>query len=128
MVYESCKTFKTKLLIFFSNEVIECNYNIGEYTVDLYFPEYNIAVQIYEVNEEILNVKKFLKNTNCMLINVNLDKNHFDSFTEIIKIKNFLFDVIKNKLSKHKKLNFTLNDKLKKIHDIFVSGINFNPK
>ena len=78
MVYESCKTFKTKLLIFFSNKVIECNYNIGEYTVDLYFPEYNIAVQIYEVNEEILNVKNFLKNTNCMLINVNLDKNHFD--------------------------------------------------
>ena len=56
MVYESFKTFKTKLLIFFSNKVIECNYNIGEYTVDLYFPEYNIAVQIYEVDDEILNV------------------------------------------------------------------------
>ena len=40
MVYESFKTFKTKLLMFLSNEVIECNYNIGEYTVDLYFPEY----------------------------------------------------------------------------------------
>ena len=59
MVYESFKTFKTKLLIFFSNKVIECNYNIGEYTVDLYFSEYNIAVQTYEVDDEILNVKKF---------------------------------------------------------------------
>ena len=59
MVYESFKTFKTKLLIFFSTKVIECNYNIGEYTVDYYFPEYNIAVQIYEVDDEILNVKKF---------------------------------------------------------------------
>ena len=30
-----------------------------------------------------------LRNTNCMLINVNLDKHHFDSFVEIIKIKKF---------------------------------------
>ena len=53
------------------------------------------------------------KNTNCMLINVNLHKHQFDSFTEIIKIKNSLFNVIKNKLSKQKKSNFTLNEELK---------------
>ena len=35
---------------------------IDEYTVDLYFPDYNIAVRIYEVNDEILNVKKLKKN------------------------------------------------------------------
>ena len=46
MTYESLKTFKTKLLTFFSNEVTECNYCIGEYTVDLYFSEYDIAVKI----------------------------------------------------------------------------------
>ena len=120
MVYESFKTFKTKLLTFFSNKVIECNYNIGKYTVDLYFPEYNIAVQIYEVNDEILNVKKFNKNTNCMLINVNLDKNNFDSFTEIIKIKIFLFNVIKNKLPNNEELITRLRRKLKKIRDIFL--------
>ena len=34
-----------------------------------------------------------------MLVNVNLDKHHFDSFAEIIKMKNALFNVIKNKLS-----------------------------
>ena len=73
MPYESFKTFKTKLLTFFSNEIIESNYNIGDYAVDLYFPEYNIAVKIYELNEEILRVKNFEENTNCMLINVNLD-------------------------------------------------------
>ena len=61
MVYESFKTVKRNLLTFFSNKVIECNYNIGKYTVDLYFPQYNIAVQIYDVNDEILNVKKFKK-------------------------------------------------------------------
>ena len=61
MVYESFKIIKTKLLTFFSNEVIECNYNIGEYTFHFYFSEYNIVVQIYEVNDEILNVKNFLK-------------------------------------------------------------------
>ena len=120
MVYESFQTFKTKLLAFFSNEVIQCNYNIGKYTVDLYFHECNIAVQIYEVNDEILNVKKFNKNTNCMLINVNLDKNNFDSFTEIIKIKNFLFNVIKNKLPNNEELITRLRRKLKKIRDIFL--------
>ena len=38
MVYESFKTFKRNLLTFFSNKVIECNYNIGKYTVDFIFP------------------------------------------------------------------------------------------
>ena len=46
MTYESLKTFKTKLLTFFSNKIIECNYCIGEYTVDLHFSEYDIAVKI----------------------------------------------------------------------------------
>ena len=39
-----------------------------------------------------------------MLINVNLDKRHFDSFAEIIKIKNYLFNVIKNKSYPNEKL------------------------
>ena len=120
MPYESFKTFKTKLLTFFSNEIIESNYNIGDYAVDLYFPEYNIAVKIYELNEEILRVKNFEENTNCMLINVNLDKHHSDSFTEIIKIKNSLFNDIKNKLSENDKLITRLNSKTKDIHNTFV--------
>ena len=53
---------------------------LNEYTDDLYFSEYNTVVQIYEVNDEILRINKF-KKTNCMLINVNLDKHIFDSFT-----------------------------------------------
>ena len=120
MPYESFKTFKTKLLTFFSNEIIESNYNIGDYAVDLYFPEYNIAVKIYELNEEILRVKNFEENTNCMLINVNLDKHHSDSFTEIIKIKNSLFNAIKTKLSENDKLITRLNSKTKDIHNTFV--------
>ena len=120
MPYESFKTFKIKLLTFFSNEIIESNYNIGDYAVDLYFPEYNIAVKIYELNEEILRVKNFEENTNCMLINVNLDKHHSDSFTEIIKIKNSLFNAIKNKLSENDKLITRLNSKIKDIHNTFV--------
>ena len=39
-----------------------------------------------------------------MLINVNLDKHHFDSFVEIIKIKNSSFNVIKHKWSNNDKL------------------------
>ena len=56
------------------------------------------------MNGDILNVKKLKTNTNCMLINFNLDKHHFDSFAEIIKIKNSLFNVIKNKLYRNEKL------------------------
>ena len=56
------------------------------------------------MNGDILNVKKLKTNTNCMLINVNLDKHHFDSFAEIIKIKNSLFNVIKNELYRNEKL------------------------
>ena len=101
-------------------KIIECNYKIVEYTVDLYFPEYNIAVQIYEMNDEILNVKNFLKNPNCMLINVNLDKHHFDSFVEIIKIKNILFNVIKKTLFNNDELITRLSIKIKEIHSAFL--------
>ena len=51
-----------------------------------------------------------------MLINVNLDKHHFDTFTEIIKIKNSLFNVIKIKLSQKEKLITRLSNKIKEIH------------
>ena len=78
MTYQSFKTLKTKLLTFFSNEIIDFNYRINECTVDIYFLEYNIAVQIYDVDEEILRVKEFEENANCMLMNVNLNNHHFD--------------------------------------------------
>ena len=120
MTYESLKTFKTKLLTFFSNKIIECNHKVNEYTVDLYFPEYNIAVQIYEVNDAILNVKKFREDTNCMFRNVNLDKHHFDPFTEKSKIKDSLFNIIKNKLSDNEKLITWLSIKIKEIHDTLL--------
>ena len=120
MTYQSFKTLKTKLLTFFSNEIIDCNYRINEYTVDIYFLEYNIAIQIYDVDEEILRVKKFAENTNCMLININLNKHRFDSFAEISKIKNSSFNVIKNKLSDNDKLITRLNSKIKEIHDTWL--------
>ena len=47
-----------------------------------------------------------------MLINVNHNKQHFDSFTERIDIKNFLIDVIKNKLSDNEKLIARLNNRI----------------
>ena len=52
-----------------------------------------------------------------MLININLNKHRFDSFAEISKIKNSLFNVIKNKLSDNDKLITRLNSKIKEIHD-----------
>ena len=55
-----------------------------------------------------------------MLLTINLEKHHFNSFAEIIKIKNSLVDVLKNRLCDSEKLNFTLNDELKKMHVIFL--------
>ena len=116
MTYESFKTFRTKLLTFFRNEIRYCNYRTNEYAVDIYFPEYNNAVQIYEINKEILRANKSKEDTNCTLININLDKRHFGSFSEIIKIKNSLPDVFKNRLSVNDKLITRLNSKIKEIY------------
>ena len=55
-----------------------------------------------------------------MLINVNLDKHHFDSFAEIIKTKNSLFNVIKNKLSNKDELIARLSRKIKEMHNTFL--------
>ena len=120
MTYQSFKTLKTKLLTFFSNEIIDCNYKTNEYTVDIYFLEYNIAVQIHDVDEEMWLVKEFAENANCMLMNVNLNNHRFDSFAEIIKIKNSLFNVIKSKLSDNDRLITGLNSKIKEIYDTFL--------
>ena len=67
--------------------------------------------------KDILGVKEFEENINCMLINVNLKRHHFDSFAEIIKMKNSLIDVIKNKLFDIEKLITRLNNKINEIHD-----------
>ena len=48
-----------------------------------------------------------------MLINVNLDKSYFDSFVEIIKIKNPFYNAIKNKLSNNDELITRLSSKIK---------------
>ena len=55
-----------------------------------------------------------------MLINVNLDKHHFDSFTERIKIKNSLLNVNKNKLSNNEELINRLNSKMKEMQSTFL--------
>ena len=56
-----------------------------------------------------------------MLINVNLDKHHLDSFVEIIKIKNSLFNDIKNKLSNNDELITRWSSKIKQIHNTFLA-------
>ena len=55
-----------------------------------------------------------------MLINVSLEKHHFDLFVEIIKIKYSLCNVIKNKLSDNDKLITRLNSKIKETHSTFL--------
>ena len=67
-----------------------------------------------------MSIAKKSKNINCLLINVNLDKHHFDSFAEIIKTKNSLFNVIKNKLSNKDELIARLSRKIKEMHNTFL--------
>ena len=80
----------------------------------------NIVVQIYDMDEDILQVKEFEESTKCVLINVNLDEYNFDSFTEIIKIKNSLIDVIKNKSCDNEKLITRLNCKIKEKYETLL--------
>ena len=47
-----------------------------------------------------------------MVINVNHNKQHFDSFTKTIDIKIFLIDLIKNKLSDNEKFIARLNKRI----------------
>ena len=61
----------------------------------------------------------------CILINVNLKRHHFDSFAEIVKMKNSLIDVIKNKLFDIEKLITRLNNKINEIHDTTLECRNF---
>ena len=117
MTYEPFETFKSKLLTFFSNEIIHCNHEINKDTVDIYFSEYNIVVQVYDGDEDKLGLKEFEKNTRCMPLNINLNRPRFDSFAEIIKIKTYLIDMIKNKSSDNETLITRLNNNIKKIHD-----------
>ena len=84
--------------------------------INIWYVLIYIVVQIYDA--DILSVKEFEKNTNCMLINIHINRPHFDSFTEITKIKNYLFNVIKNKLFDSEKLIARLNNKIKETHDI----------
>ena len=55
-----------------------------------------------------------------MLMNVNLNKHRFDSFAEIIKIKNSLFNVLKSKLSDNDISITRLNSKIKEIYDTLL--------
>ena len=54
----------------------------------------------------------FQKDANCMVINVNHNKQHFDSFTKTIDIKIFLIDLIKNKWSDNEKFIARLNKRI----------------
>ena len=84
--------------------------------INIWYVLIYIVVQIYDA--DILSVRECEKNTNSMLINIHINRPHFDSFTEITKIKNYLFNVIKNKLFDSEKLIARLNNKIKETHDI----------
>ena len=118
------KKIRTKLLTFFSNEIIHCDYKINENIVHIYFPEYNIAVEIYDNNQDILCVNEFKKYNNWMLININLNKPCFNAYTEIAKIRNSVSDVIKNKIFDNDKTISSLNCKIKRIHDTLLECVN----
>ena len=49
--------------------------------INIWYVLIYIVVQIYDA--DILSVKEFEKNTNCMLINIHINRPHFNSFTEI---------------------------------------------
>ena len=92
----------------FEGENIQTQYSVLGYRIDLYFHEYNLAIQAYElghsnrnINNEIERQKALEKELNCIFIRNNPDEKEFNIFKEINiihrHIKKFLIDKILKK-------------------------------
>ena len=87
----------------------QTQYSVLGYSIDLYFYEYKLAIEVVElghtirnINNEIERQKTLKKELNCVFIRINPDERDFNIFKEISKIhrhikksfKKFLIDRI----------------------------------
>ena len=84
-------------------ENIQNQHNVLGYRIDLYFPEYKLAIEVDElghadrnINNEIERQKALEKELNCVFIRINPDKKDFNIFKGINKIHRHIKDHLKN--------------------------------
>ena len=83
----------------FSNEIIEDEYKVNKYFIDLIFPVHKLGIEIDE--NDHMDRSKFKeqrrneiikKETGFKIIRINPDKEDFDIFYEIDKIQSFIIE------------------------------------
>ena len=81
----------------FSNEIIEEQYYVLGYYIDLAFPVHELGIEIDENGhmdrskaEEKERQKTIEKETGFTIIRINPDKEDFDDFVEISRIQNYI--------------------------------------
>ena len=73
-------------------------YKIDKYSIDLYFPEHKLGIEIDEnAHTDRLNIKEITReetitNLGITLIRINPDKEGFDIFIKIGEIQNFIYE------------------------------------
>lgn len=89
------KAFKSENMLF--------QYSIGKYRIDLYFTDYNLAIECDENGHKDRNIKKEIKRENfikknlkCKFIRYNPDDDSFDIYDIINRIFLYIKDYINN--------------------------------
>lgn len=76
-----------KIIKCFRNDIYKINYNIGDYTIDLYFEYYKIAV---ENNNDEFRQLEIMRQLNCEFVTFDPNDENFDIFDIINRIHNLM--------------------------------------
>ena len=126
------KKYSTKLKIkkIFSNEIMEEQYRILGYFIDLGFPVHKLGLEVNEnchmvrseaKEEESQN--RIEKQTGFTIITINPNKENFDIFFKIVKMKNYIIESTK-KITKESTKKSIIDDveKLLKVGSNFINN------
>ena len=91
----------------FSRKEISLQNSVLKYDIDIYFPKYNLAIEIGEfgcmdriTSYEIDRENKIKDELGCKFIRINPDKEKFDIFFELGKIYHYIVESIKKKIDR----------------------------
>ena len=91
----------------YEGENMQTQYSVSGYSIDLYFHEYKLAIEVDElghadrnINNEIERQKALEKELNCVFIRINPDEKDFNIFKEINKIYRHITQSKKRKQNK----------------------------
>ena len=93
----------SKIKKIFKNHIINEQYRVDKYFIDLVFPVHKLGIEIDENNhsdrckiKEGKREKIIKEETGFKIIRINPDKKDFDIFDEISEIEDFIYESGKN--------------------------------